>query len=208
MKRSLYTFIAASALTAFPLAGVAADAAKDEAPQAQQQSETVQQYSTDAISEGKVTARLQGENMDYDQAKKKEPDWQRTAEGPRKGAWSNVDEDANQARGPEPDQANEAQTQVAGKTAEEDIDAAGAGTAGGAQTDVGLSSDQDITQRIREKLTEDDKLEAALIDVQAQDGVVTLQGQVGSEGDRERILELVRNTEGVTEVEANIDVQG
>jgi osmotically-inducible protein OsmY len=46
----------------------------------------------------------------------------------------------------------------------------------------------------------DDIIEAADIDVDTVDGVVTLNGSVGSPAERERAVQLARETDGVTRV--------
>ncbi|WP_193222210.1 BON domain-containing protein [Alkalilimnicola sp. S0819] len=67
-------------------------------------------------------------------------------------------------------------------------------------------SDEALMERISRKLTEDDQLQAVLIEVDAEAGTVNLRGAVGSEADRDRVMQLVRETEGVQTVEADLRV--
>jgi hyperosmotically inducible periplasmic protein len=57
-----------------------------------------------------------------------------------------------------------------------------------------------MTTKIKAKMTLDDLVEAARIDVDTNSGVVTLSGTVRSEAERTRALQLARETEGVTSV--------
>ena len=57
-----------------------------------------------------------------------------------------------------------------------------------------------LTAKIKSKMALDDTVEAARIDVDTSGSVVTLSGSVGSQAERERALQLARETEGVTSV--------
>lgn len=63
-----------------------------------------------------------------------------------------------------------------------------------------LAIDAGLTAKIKSKMALDDTIEAASIDVDTADGVVTLKGSVESPQQRERALQLARETEGVTSV--------
>lgn len=57
-----------------------------------------------------------------------------------------------------------------------------------------------ITAKIKSKMTLDDTLEARKIDVDTSNGVVTLNGAVATEAERQRALQLARETDGVRQV--------
>lgn len=70
-----------------------------------------------------------------------------------------------------------------------------------AQTDSG------VTAKVKSKLTTDDTVKAAQVDVDTKDKVVTLSGTVESDMERQRAIEIARNTEGVRDVIDNISVR-
>jgi hyperosmotically inducible periplasmic protein len=57
-----------------------------------------------------------------------------------------------------------------------------------------------ITAKIKSKMTLDDTLEARKIDVDTSNGVVTLTGTVATEAERQRALQLARETDSVRQV--------
>lgn len=57
-----------------------------------------------------------------------------------------------------------------------------------------------LTAKIKSKMTLDDTLKASRIDVDTSNRVVTLNGTVASEAQRERALQLARETNGVKQV--------
>src|SRR5688572_379837 len=63
-----------------------------------------------------------------------------------------------------------------------------------------LAANGAITARIKSKMALDDVVEAADIDVDTSNGVVTLTGSVASAAERERALRLARETQGVSSV--------
>jgi hyperosmotically inducible protein len=64
-----------------------------------------------------------------------------------------------------------------------------------------------ITAKIKSKMTLDDTLEAMRIDVDTSNGVVTLSGTVDTEAQRQRALQLARETDGVRQVEDRLKVR-
>jgi hypothetical protein len=64
-----------------------------------------------------------------------------------------------------------------------------------------------ITAKIKSKLALDDTVRALNIDVDTNDGVVTLSGRIGSPAERQRAVELARETEGVTSVVDRLSVR-
>jgi osmotically-inducible protein OsmY len=63
-----------------------------------------------------------------------------------------------------------------------------------------LAADGAITARIKSKMALDEIVEAADIDVDTNGGTVTLSGRVASTAERERAVQLARETSGVTSV--------
>ena len=64
-----------------------------------------------------------------------------------------------------------------------------------------------ITAKIKSKMVLDDLVKARNIDVDTKGSVVTLSGVVGSEPERQRALQLAKQTEGVTSVIDHLRVQ-
>ena len=60
--------------------------------------------------------------------------------------------------------------------------------------------DAALTAKIKSKMALDDTISARYIDVDTRDSVVTLSGTVESESQRQRALQLARETEGVVSV--------
>jgi hyperosmotically inducible protein len=73
-------------------------------------------------------------------------------------------------------------------------------TVGCAQTDAG------ITTNVKSKLVADDLVKARQINVDTQDKVVTLTGEVRTEAEESRALEIARATDGVRDVIDQINV--
>ena len=63
-----------------------------------------------------------------------------------------------------------------------------------------IASNAAVTAKIKSKMALDDTVEAARIDVDTAEGVVTLNGTVESPAQRERAMQLARETDGVTSV--------
>lgn len=61
-------------------------------------------------------------------------------------------------------------------------------------------SDPGITTAVKSKLATDDVVKAYRVDVETDNGVVTLKGAVDSQAARERAVQLARDTEGVSNV--------
>jgi osmotically-inducible protein OsmY len=57
-----------------------------------------------------------------------------------------------------------------------------------------------LTAKIKSKMALDDTVKAAAIDVDTNGSVVTLTGRVGNDAERQRALQLARETDGVTSV--------
>lgn len=63
-----------------------------------------------------------------------------------------------------------------------------------------IATNATLTAKIKSKMALDDTIEAAGINVDSSNGVVTLRGAVDSLAERDRALQLARETEGVTSV--------
>jgi hyperosmotically inducible protein len=70
-----------------------------------------------------------------------------------------------------------------------------------------LASDAALTVKIKSKMTLDDTIDAADIDVDTTNGVVTLRGAVDTSQQQQRATQLARETEGVTSVVDQLTVQ-
>jgi osmotically-inducible protein OsmY len=68
-------------------------------------------------------------------------------------------------------------------------------------------ADGQLTAKIKSKMTLDDLVQARTIDVDTRDGQVTLTGRVRSESERQRALQLARETNGVRSVVDRLVVQ-
>lgn len=62
------------------------------------------------------------------------------------------------------------------------------------------AADAALTAKIKSKMLLDDKIDAAAINVDTANRVVTLTGVVGSLQERERAVQLARETEGIEQV--------
>jgi hyperosmotically inducible protein len=79
--------------------------------------------------------------------------------------------------------------------------ASGANRAQAAVAEAGLTS------KIKAKMTLDDTIEAARIDIDTDGTVVTLSGTVGAEAQRARAVQLARETDGVSQVVDRLQVR-
>src|SRR6266566_6903106 len=67
-------------------------------------------------------------------------------------------------------------------------------------------SDAGITTAVKTKMATDDTVKASEINVDTHNHVVTLNGTVGSQAERERAVMIARNTKGVTNVVDDLTV--
>jgi osmotically-inducible protein OsmY len=77
----------------------------------------------------------------------------------------------------------------------------------GANAAQRLASSAALTAKIKSKMALDDTIEAARIDVDTTGSVVRLHGTVDSQAERERALQLARETEGVSSVVDELSVR-
>ena len=76
----------------------------------------------------------------------------------------------------------------------------GEAVARGANEAEQAAADGAMTAKIKAKMALDDRVQAAKIDVDTAGSVVTLSGNVSSEDERSRAVQLARDTDGVTSV--------
>jgi hyperosmotically inducible protein len=68
-------------------------------------------------------------------------------------------------------------------------------------------ADGTLTAKIKSKMALDDLVKASAIDVDTRDGVVTLSGSVGTAAERQRAVQLARETAGVRTVHDRLEVR-
>src|SRR5919202_670460 len=68
-------------------------------------------------------------------------------------------------------------------------------------------SDAEITTAVKSKITANKTLSGASIDVDTNDGVVTLSGNVKTAAERSRAVRLARQTKGVKRVEDKLTLE-
>ena len=64
-----------------------------------------------------------------------------------------------------------------------------------------------MTAKIKSKMTLDDLVQARTINVDTKDGVVTVKGRVRTDAERQRALQLARETAGVKAVVDQLTVE-
>ena len=67
--------------------------------------------------------------------------------------------------------------------------------------------DAGITVSVKSKLLDDPLVKGLKIDVDTRDGVVFLTGSVDSDAERQKAIQLARDTKGVRDVQANLPFQ-
>ena len=77
----------------------------------------------------------------------------------------------------------------------------------GANAAERIAANAALTTKIKSKMALDDTVEALRIDVDTSGSVVTLSGTVESQAQRERALQLARETEGVTSVVDDLTIR-
>jgi osmotically-inducible protein OsmY len=80
--------------------------------------------------------------------------------------------------------------------------------AGGADRAEGVLSEASLTAKIKSKMALDDTLDGSHLDVDTEGTVVTVRGDANSAAQRERALQLARETKGVTSVVNRIELNG
>lgn len=75
-----------------------------------------------------------------------------------------------------------------------------------AEAVVDKTTDASITSAIKMKLASDDLTDALDINVDTSNGMVTLKGQVSSQAEADRAIELARTVEGVKDVSSELQI--
>ena len=86
--------------------------------------------------------------------------------------------------------------------------ASGSGDAPHADRTVGeVLDDSGITMSVKGRLLDDPQVKGLQIDVDTRDGVVFLTGNVGSDSERQKAIQLAKDTKGVKSVQANLTLK-
>ena len=86
--------------------------------------------------------------------------------------------------------------------------ASGSGDAPHADRTVGeVFDDSGITMSVKGRLLDDPLVKGLRIDVDTRDGVVFLTGSVGSDAERQKAIQLARDSKGVRDVQANLTLK-
>ena len=67
--------------------------------------------------------------------------------------------------------------------------------------------DSGITMSVKGRLLDDPLVKGLRIDVDTRDGVVFLTGSVGSDAERQKAIQLARDSKGVRDVQANLTIK-
>lgn len=98
-------------------------------------------------------------------------------------------------------------TVATGQKVEEKTEQAADATADKTKELARVVDDATITSAIKMKLARDQTVKASSIDVDTKNGNVTLTGNVGSQTEANRAIELARAVEGVKDVKSNLTVK-
>ena len=101
----------------------------------------------------------------------------------------------------------ENQLRISGDTSEPEAADPNDRTAAERATRATDDPDEWITAKVQAKYFMDGDVKGRNINVDTQDGIVTLSGDVESEGERRQAVAIARNTDGVTTVTDNLQVQ-
>jgi hyperosmotically inducible protein len=71
----------------------------------------------------------------------------------------------------------------------------------------GMKPDSDITEAVKNKLKTDERVSASEIEVETKDGIVTLKGEVDTQADADRAIQLARSIPEVKSVNSNLKVE-
>jgi len=87
-------------------------------------------------------------------------------------------------------------------------EAAGSGDAPDPNRSVGeVVTDAGITMNVKTQLLDDPLVKGLKIDVDTRDAVVYLTGSVGTEAEKDKAIQLAKDSKGVKDVKANLTVQ-
>ena len=68
-------------------------------------------------------------------------------------------------------------------------------------------TDSGITMSVKSRLLDDPQVKGHRIDVDTRDAIVYLTGSVNSDAERDKAIQLAKDTKGVREVKANLTIQ-
>lgn len=80
------------------------------------------------------------------------------------------------------------------------------GTKEAAEETGAVVTDASITAAVKMKMADDEMVKARNIDVDTKDGVVTLNGTVGSKAEEQKAIDLANTVDGVKRVVSNLTV--
>jgi hyperosmotically inducible protein len=87
-------------------------------------------------------------------------------------------------------------------------EASGSGDAPSPDRTIGqVADDAGITMSVKSRLLDDPLVKGLQIDVDTRDGVVFLTGAVGSDAEKQKAVQLAKDTKGVRDVQANLTLQ-
>ncbi len=87
-------------------------------------------------------------------------------------------------------------------------EASGSGDAPEPSRTIGETvTDSGITMSVKSRLLDDPQVKGLRIDVDTRDGVVFLTGSVGSDVEKQKAIQLAKETKGVRDVQSNLTLQ-
>ncbi len=81
------------------------------------------------------------------------------------------------------------------------------GTKEAAEETAEAATDGSITAAVKMKMADDELVSASNIDVDTDEGVVTLNGTVASEAEEQKAIDLARSVDGVKNVVSNLKIK-
>lgn len=84
---------------------------------------------------------------------------------------------------------------------------AGCSVVQGSKTPSNYASDVELTSKVKADLLENGKVDGLDVNVDANDGKITLSGWASTQAEKDRAGQVARQTEGVTSVENNIQIK-
>jgi hyperosmotically inducible protein len=84
--------------------------------------------------------------------------------------------------------------------------AVGEGTKEAAEQVSGATTDASITAAVKMKMADDPLVSASKIDVDTEDGNVTLNGTVKSAAEEQKAIDLAKSVDGVKNVKSNLTI--
>ena len=85
--------------------------------------------------------------------------------------------------------------------------AAGCSVVQGSKTPSNYASDVELTSKVKADLLENGQVDGLDVNVDANDGKITLSGWASTQAEMERAAQVARQTEGVKSVKNNIQIK-